>query len=127
MGNIRNHSYKGLSLTIVPLNYSRKTPIASLYKLMQKEAPDLLMVQARPDRILNGFQLIRKKGDTFSDSLFWQQICRNGYEGMPSSEHRQRIASTLKGSSVRLKPLSLEQQREYDTETSRKVQPFRLT
>jgi hypothetical protein len=42
------------------------------------------MMQLRPDRLLSDFQLIRKKGDTFSDSLYWQQICRKGYDSMPS-------------------------------------------
>lgn len=110
-GCITNHSYKGFSLTIVPMNYARKTPIAHLYKLLQKEAPDLLMVQVRPDRVLSDFHLIRKKGDTFSDSLYWQQICRKGYDGMPSDELREKVATTLKRASIRLKPLSTEQQR----------------
>lgn len=106
-GSITNHSYKGMELTIVPLNYPRKTPIAQLYKVLQKESPDLLMLQVRPDRVLSGFQLISKKGDTFSDSTYWQQICRAGSDCMPSHEMREKVATTLKRSIVRLKPLTI--------------------
>lgn len=85
MGSISNHVYKGLQITIVPNNYARKTPVPQLYKLLQKEEPDLVMMQLRPDKLLTGFQLIKKKGDAFSDSLYWKQICRKGYDSMPSS------------------------------------------
>jgi hypothetical protein len=42
----------------------------------------------RPDFILNGFVLNKKKNDIFSDSLYFKQILRTGFDIMPSKLDR---------------------------------------
>jgi hypothetical protein len=43
------------------------------------------MMQLHPDRILADFQLIKKgKTNIFSNTQYWKQICRKGFDVMPS-------------------------------------------
>lgn len=112
-----NFEHKGLSLTFVSTNYGWQTPIASMFKLLQKDHPDLIMAQVRPDKLLTNFKLLKKskKDDIFSDKEYWKQICRTAFETMPSHKLRTRVGNILNKSNIRVRDLLAEYKEEYDT------------
>jgi hypothetical protein len=73
------------------------------------------MAQVRPDKMLPHFRLITKskKDDTFSDREYWKQICRTGFEVMPSNKYRSLIESALKKSKIGTKELAEDYKAQY--------------
>lgn len=69
-GSIIQRDYKDVNLNLISLNF-QNIELREVYKICEKYSPDIILLQGRPQRYLQHFQLIPKKDKVFSDKLYF--------------------------------------------------------
>ncbi|KRX06902.1 hypothetical protein PPERSA_11547 [Pseudocohnilembus persalinus] len=100
-GKVNILNYKNSKITMVGTQY-QFLPIKNIYKILRHSKPDVICLQVRPDQILNNFVVNIKNPETgyFSSSRYFKQIQKDGFEIMPSSQHRKRILQDLQKNNI---------------------------
>lgn len=84
-------------------NYLDSYPIKNLYKALNVFKPDALLVQMRPDLLLDNFKLesLRSGPDNVLDETrYLKQLQREGHELYPTEEYTGKVVDLLKKSGL---------------------------
>ncbi|KAL4498407.1 hypothetical protein ABPG72_013213 [Tetrahymena utriculariae] len=102
-GRVNVFDYKDTHMTLVGTNY-HNLPLKNIYKLLTNTQPDLILLQIRPDQLLDNFKICTNSSETgyFSSTLYAQQVIRTGFEVMPRANLRLQIKKNLKENNILL-------------------------
>ena len=96
-GMVRILNYKGAQVTLVS-SYYDPMPVENLWRILKYSKPDQILLQLRPDQMLENFRLNVKNPKTgqFSNRLYTQQLFRYGWEIMPNQSIKNSIKHQLR-------------------------------
>ena len=102
-GRVNIFNYKETKFTLVGAQYEF-LPIKNVYQILNYSKPDVVLLQIKPDQLLDNFKILLKKekNQKFSSSKYFSQCLRRPEEIMPSNEYRQKIAKTLENNKIYL-------------------------
>lgn len=102
-GVVKIINYKGAQLTFVSTYYD-PIPVTNLWKIFKQAAPEQILLQLRPDQLLDDFRFDRKNPKTgeFSNRKYVSQLTRDPWELMPSKKIRSLIYNELSSKKVEL-------------------------
>jgi len=95
-GRVNIFNYKETKFTLVGSQYEF-LPIKNIYQILSYSKPDVVLLQVKPDQILENFKILLKKekNQKFSSTKFFSQCLRPAEEIMPSNEYREKISTNL--------------------------------
>jgi hypothetical protein len=73
-GSMIELDYKDTQLHMLSLNY-QNISLPEIHAICDKVSPDLVFLQARPEPYVQGFNLLPKVNNCFSDLRYFQQLC----------------------------------------------------
>lgn len=100
-GRVNIFNYKETKMTLVGAQYEF-LPIKNIYQILSFSKPDIVLLQVKPDQIINNFKILLKKEKThkFSSVKYFSQCFRTPFEIMPNNEYRQKIVKHLEENKI---------------------------
>ena len=100
-GRVNIFNYKETKFTMVGAQYEF-LPIKNIFQILNYSKPDLVLLQIKPDQIMNNFKILLKKEENqkFSSAKYFSQCLRSADEIMPNNEYRQKVAKHLEENKI---------------------------